>query len=167
MTRRRRRILLFAVIVLILAIIVLRVYYVTCLRGPKIIKKWVPPDDVQYDENDPYAVALVREGYEFIGWRPRSRYCFVVGPSESLRDPGTWLFEYSVVDWSGDLSGKDDMAVNWNEKGPKLEVPYAWWVELHMMHGIGTGFYYRSERDNSTGMESEPQLTITYTREKE
>ena len=66
MTKRRKWTLLWTGIAVVLIVIGLRAYYVAFLRGPKIIRRWVQPDDVHYDEHDPYAVALVFRGYEFI-----------------------------------------------------------------------------------------------------
>ena len=162
MTSRKRRILFWAVIGLVLVVIGLRMYYVTCLRPPKIIKKWVQPDDVHYDEHDPYALALVKYGYELKWPLPRSQYYFVLGPSDSLLESGTWYYENPVMDGKSLLSGVDNWSVTWRKNGPT--------IKLSSDSGIYLGIdnlreKWKRERENSRSTESDPSSTTTTTEE--
>ena len=120
MTRRRRRILFWTGIAIVLAVISLRIYYVTCLREPKIIRKWVQLDHRHYDENNPYVLALVQRGSEFEGLIPRLQYYVVVGPSSSLFKSGKWYSCHLALYGVYQPSDIERLSVAWTNNGAFL-----------------------------------------------
>lgn len=127
----------WAGIALVFAVIGLRVYYVVCLRGPKIIRKWeqadfillelwgdheikpipgwVQVDDIRYDENEPYALALVQDGYEFDWPHIRPRYYLVFGLSDDLFGSGIKTGFYTDKRGEDLQSYLDNCQVKWGE----------------------------------------------------
>jgi len=153
----------WAGIAIVLLVIGLRVYYVAFLRGPKIIRKWVQPDDIHYDEDDPYAVAVIQDGYVYTWWLPRPRYYVVFMPLDSLLESGS--MHNQTYSFSNEVLKReiDHLSVTWTKVGPGLS-----FYEFPMMFFPNESLIekWEKELDDPTSTEQEPSSTIRTTDEQ-